>query len=111
MDRLYQNHRNSLLGTYGSCRLHPGRAQIVPKGNPIFSREVMQQLLKTKEDLKGWKVKGNVQLLPGEVRQLRDYLVGSGTLENFQIYVMILLGIKLFLRADELIKMKRGGLC
>jgi hypothetical protein len=72
----------------------------------MVSREVDTQLEKSYEDLKGWKVQGNIQLLPGEVRQLRDYLVGSGSFENFQIYVMLLVGIKLFLWAEELLNMK-----
>jgi hypothetical protein len=65
---------------------------------------VIGQVRKTEDDvLLEWKVKGNVQLLPGEIHNLWDYLIGTGTLNNFQIYVMIIVGTKLFLHADELL--------
>jgi integrase len=45
---------------------------------------------------------GALSLLPGDVRDLRRALLGSD-LQAFLSYVMILLGIKLFLRSDELL--------
>jgi hypothetical protein len=105
----HEQYKNSPLyvdGFHGSCTLHSGRSQIIPRGNPMCSREVISHLQQVRKAMSSWVVKGNVQLLPGEVRHLRSYLVGSGSLANFQVYVMILLGIKLFLRADELIKLK-----
>ena len=47
--------------------------------------------------------KGNAALCPSEVRKLRRVLVGSGNQDHFKLYTMILLGIKLFLRSDELL--------
>jgi hypothetical protein len=75
-----------------------------PKGNPVKSMENIPHIHRIKDDVvSAHKVNGNVQLLPGEIRNLRDYLVGSGTICNLQVYVMILLGIKLFLRVNELL--------
>jgi hypothetical protein len=100
----FQNDPTTPTGLYGSCTRHPGTPLLRPKGNPMNSSEVIGQVRRIKDDvLSEWKVKGNVQLLPGEIRNLRDYLIGSGSLNNFQIYVMIIVGIKLFLRADELL--------
>jgi integrase len=51
------------------------------------------------------RVRGCTVLLPGDLRDLREQLVGADR-QGFQIYVMILLGIKLFLRASELISIR-----
>jgi predicted amidophosphoribosyltransferase len=97
----YKNSPHYVDTCFGSCTAHPGCPQLIPKGNPMVSNLVTTYIRQVKESLSGWEVKGNVQLLPGEVRHLRQYLIGSGSIENFQVYVMILLGIKLFLCADE----------
>jgi integrase len=102
----FKNSPKYTTGFHGSCSLRSGSSRIVPKGNPLSSRDVMAHIKRTRDFLKNWKVMGNVQLLPGEIRQLRRYLICSGSVANLQVYVMILLGIKLFLRADELINMK-----
>jgi hypothetical protein len=47
--------------------------------------------------------KGSIQLLPGKVRQLRSFSIGAGDLESLQTYVLLLIGIKLFLRAEEVL--------
>jgi integrase len=51
------------------------------------------------------RVRGCTVLLPGDLRDLGEKLVGADR-QGFQIYVMILLGIKLFLRASELISIR-----
>jgi hypothetical protein len=48
------------------------------------------------------RVRGRMVLLPGDLRDLREKLEGADR-QGFQIYVMILLCIKLFLRASDLI--------
>jgi hypothetical protein len=57
------------------------------------------------------KVKGNVQLTPGEIRQCRGKLLTANAtrevwLENLKFYTMMLLGIALFLRSDELLNIR-----
>jgi hypothetical protein len=37
------------------------------------------------------------------VHQLYSHLINSGSLSEFQMYIMIILGIKLFRRTDELL--------
>jgi hypothetical protein len=41
------------------------------------------------------------QLVPGELRDIRDYLLSFGDLYHFQIWVMILAGVKMFLRCND----------
>jgi hypothetical protein len=103
-DILHSNS-NHIAGTYGSCLLHAGNPHIVPCGNSGKSAVCAKAHSKSISDVKTWVRKGSVQLLPGEIRQLRAHLVNSGSLSDFQMYVMIVLGIKLFLRADELLSL------
>jgi hypothetical protein len=56
-------------------------------------------------------VKGNVQLTAGEVRKIRLHLLTSNPspqswLENLKFFTMILTGISLFLRSEELLTIK-----
>jgi hypothetical protein len=46
------------------------------------------------------------QILPKCVRMLRDRLLSGNSLSNLQAYCIILLGIKLFLRADEALEIE-----
>ena len=55
--------------------------------------------------------RGNVQLTPSQVRHLHVHLLSTNTVEALQLYVMILMGIKLFLRADELLNLKTSNFC
>ena len=52
---------------------------------------------------KEYNQKGNLQLLPSEIRFIRQYLLSQNSLVSFMIYVMFLAGIKLFLRVQEVL--------
>ena len=94
------------FGVWQSCMTHAGHPLIRPIGNVVTSPIVENHISYLKDEHADYEKKGATQLLPGEIRTLRNYLIGSGDLFNIQIYVMILLGIKLFLRADELLSLK-----
>ena len=91
---------------HSACDTHAGRPCIRNHGNVVNCHKVAEHITDWKARLAGYKVKGNVQLLPSEVRQLRNFLLSDGSLEGLQKYVMIILGIKCFRRADELISIK-----
>jgi integrase len=91
------------LGVWKSCCIHPGSPRIRPKGDAGQSHEFKNASARYFKSVRCWTKKGNIQLLPGEVRNLRDALVNTGRLVDLQTYVMILLGIKLFLRVSELL--------
>jgi hypothetical protein len=99
-----QRDPNRVTGVHGSCEDHPNLPQLRAKGNAANSVEVEMAHNKYLELVAGWQIKGSIQLLPGEVRALRKHLCNTGKIVDFQIYVMIILGIKLFLRADELLE-------
>ena len=58
--------------------------------------------MQVKKDGESYKIHGCDQLMPGEVRQLGNYLRSSNNLKDLQTLVIILLSIKTFLRADDL---------
>lgn len=90
-------------GVYGSCRSHAGTPWLVPGGNVVYHQSVVNAHFAKLGDVGSWQRQGCIQLLPGEVRVLRQNLCSTGKLSDLQMYAMILVGIKLFLRADELL--------
>ena len=77
----------------------------MPQGNAATSL-VCQDHIKNQKSEAEHEKKGNVKLTPFHVRRLRSHLLSTNDNNLLQLYVMILMGIKLFLRADELINMK-----
>jgi hypothetical protein len=92
------------LGLSGSCHKHKNNPRLVPLGDvtrtPIVSEEFV--LLKARLK-KAHERKGNYAITPSEFRKIRAHLMIGNKQENFTTYVMMLLGIKLFLRADEIL--------
>jgi hypothetical protein len=105
MDCIMQQSINTVPGTYRSCVNHAGRPHLQELGDPTNSIIYTDAESTVVRRLQGHIVKGAIQLLPGDVRDLRDILVGTRVVD-LQMYVMILLGIKLFLRSDELLTMR-----
>jgi len=85
-----------------SCPDHAGRPVLVARGSVLRSLQVIGVHEKWKMLLGKHKVRGNIALLPSQVRQIRLHLVNINDLECLQTYVMMIVGIKLFLRAEEL---------
>jgi len=91
---------------WNSCRSHAGHPLLRPRGS-VLNSEVARSAHETwMRALAKNPVKGNIYLLPAQMRQVRNHLVNSGKLYDLQTYTMTILGVKLFLRADELIKLK-----
>jgi hypothetical protein len=96
------------IGTqlYTACETHAGMPRLRSAGNVISCKEWRDEKDFWKVARSSYQQKGNVQLLPSEIRQLRALLLSDGSIYGLQKYVMIILGIKLFLRADELISLR-----
>lgn len=92
-----------------SCVDHSSGALLRVSGNPVMEEKCKKVYAQTESDLDAkHTVSGNVQLTPSQVRRIRDNLFNSGggnNLYNMQTYVMMLIGIHLFLRADEVISL------
>jgi hypothetical protein len=90
---------------YRSCVNHAGRPCLIEVGCATNSTEFLDEVLIAKKKMQGHVVRGAMSLLPCDIRDLRRALVGKD-LQSFQIYLMVLLGIKLFLRADKLLSLR-----
>jgi hypothetical protein len=93
-------------GSYGSCLRHASGSVLNSSGNVCLSEDVKIKLDRWKENKAAYRKKGSMQMTPSQVRVLRNLLLSSGDINDMKTYVMILLGIKLFLRADELVQLK-----
>jgi hypothetical protein len=91
-------------GCHGSCETHASQPRLRKRGDVTTEPNVIAQFKNWRTAMQaGHMRKGNAALCPSEVRKLRRVLVGSGNRDNFKWYTMILVGIKLFLRSDELL--------
>jgi hypothetical protein len=96
---------NTVPGTYVACVQHAGRPRLIDTGGVLDSNKYSSEELAVVGKFRGHEERGAEQLLPGDIRDLRNRLVGNN-LEDFQMYVMILIGFKLFLRCNELLLLR-----
>jgi integrase len=91
------------------CILHLGAPRIRSIGN-IVNHNLFILHIKTNSRYveKEYTSRSTTALLPAELRQLRAYLLNQNTLEGLMIWTMTILGIKLFLRMDEVLNLKYG---
>lgn len=54
-----------------------------------------------KKDLRAYEECGDSQLMPSELLQIRSWCLAQGTSYHFQLYTMIIVMVKLFLRCDD----------
>jgi hypothetical protein len=91
--------------------LHGNTAQIIPRGCVLVDEGVKQHTAKMKKLMQGHVRQGCIQLMPRDVRLIRDHLLlqcpadRHTSLNNLQVYCMFLVGINLFLRSEELLKL------
>lgn len=96
------------FGFYKSCKKHANKPPLESTGNVLMHPVAKNTYsawykLKAKVHIK----KGCGQLIPAEMRKLRKHLLNiEGGVAAFQLYVMILLGIRLFLRCTELVTLR-----
>ena len=93
---------------YTGCSVHNSEPRIRASENITHDPDVKKCMDEWRANHADYKPKGNLQLSPQEVRQLHDLLITAGfnDLANLQLYVMILIGIRFFLRASEILNMK-----
>lgn len=106
-NNIYDDH--TVSSNWQSCSVHAGAPQLKAKGNGLMSEEAKKAFNMWKDGLRSKHTeKGSCHLLPLHLHQIRHWVVNSpsNNLWHLQTYTMILFGIKLFLRADELLKIK-----
>jgi len=83
------------------CVQHAYRRKIFRSGNPRNSKEVKQMIGLIGKEVENHVVRGAYQLLPKEMRAIRKMLLSTNKKEDLQCWVMILLSVKMYLRAEE----------
>jgi hypothetical protein len=96
----------------GWCVKHSKNPRIMPTGDvteePTVKAEI-KRLIKHLRDTHARR--GNYAITPNEMRLLRQHLLSSRDPENFKLYVMMLCGIKLYLRVNELLSLTVEQFC
>jgi hypothetical protein len=82
------------------CSDHAGNPCLTRRGNPARSRDFKTFINVTKDEL-DHVGKTNLQLLPHELRKLRELLLSRNTLFDTMIWTIIIVSVKAFLRSDE----------
>jgi hypothetical protein len=87
-------------------------SQVLSRGNVTNDSGFQNHLGIMQNLMKAHLSEGCIQLVPRDVRSFRTYLLNQSpcdhslSLKNLQVYSMILVGINLFLRSDELLKLQ-----
>lgn len=106
-ERRAQEAVNRSHGLFRSCIEHANQPLLRSRGcvtrNPATESHYMSLM---KYIQKVHVTRGCGQLQPAEVRLIRGYLLARGDCVSLQTWIMFLLGIKLFLRADEVCKLE-----
>lgn len=87
---------------FKGCPNHPGDPRFRRTGNPVCSSKFENCLKQIKKDGETYVIRGCDQLMPGELRQLGNYLRSSNNLKDLQTLTVKLVSVKAFLRADDL---------
>ena len=73
--------------------------------DPSVANDVTNAMKKSKADGSGYQPSGGSSLTPDNLLRFRQFLLSPNTLWGLMIYTMILIGSKLFQRADETISL------
>ena len=88
------------------CRMHPGRPNYWSRGCPSNSEEFktkMNQLTNYVENT--YEMRSTIAFLPGELRDIRHHLLSHNDLKHLMLWVIVMTGVKLFLRIDEVLEL------
>ena len=88
------------------CEKHPGSPQYWRRGNCMGSKKFKKIMVEVVEYIENhYEARSTYALLPYQVRELREYLVANNDHESLMLWTMIIVGIKLFMRIDEVCTM------
>jgi hypothetical protein len=73
------------------CQFHRGNPCIWRKGCPVDSGDVENAVKQSSKDGETYEPNGDSPLSPFELIQIRNYLISSNTIENFQLWVLMLI--------------------
>jgi hypothetical protein len=87
------------------CFHHLGTPRFWRTGDPALSEIVANTKKSSTRDGIGYQAKGNFALMINELLEIRKGLVSTGSLYDYGVWLMTLLGVHLFLRSDEMVEL------
>ncbi|KAJ3093651.1 hypothetical protein HDU96_002116 [Phlyctochytrium bullatum] len=91
---------------FNGCAQHRGDPRRWRRGEPRNEPNFMITITKIRRERANYVENGCSYLLPHELHLIRDSLITRSNLESLQLWVMLLLGTRLFLRSEELLNLK-----
>ena len=89
------------------CKKHPSQSQYWRRGNCTTTKKFRDAISEMEDYCENhYEARSTYAFLPGQLRDIREYLLASNNKLNMMIWTMICVGVKLFLRIDEVILMK-----
>jgi hypothetical protein len=89
------------------CKNHPGSPQYWSSGSVTKASNFQTQIDLLQEYAESnYEARSTVAFLPGELRAIRTYLLAANTLESLQLWCIIIIGVRLFLRIDEVLTLR-----
>ncbi len=93
------------LGEKTGCDHHRD-GMLFRRGDPTKHQDVINEMKKVDKSCATYKSNGDCPITPWDLMKIRSVLMSTGSLQDLQMYVMILIGIRLFLRSAELVDLK-----
>jgi hypothetical protein len=87
------------------CRFHKGSPLLWRKGNPKHSSLIANTLQINFASASDYVPSGDSPVTPWELMKVRNACISPNDLWGYQLWVMTIVGVKLFLRSDELIEL------
>jgi hypothetical protein len=96
----------------GWCVKHAKSPRVMPSGDVTEEPTVKAEIKRLTKHLRDTHARrGNYAITPNELRILRKHLLSTNDPENFKLYLMLLGGVKLFLRVNELLSLTVEQFC
>jgi hypothetical protein len=92
-------------GSANGCFHHLGAPKFWRSGDPTLSEIVENTKRTSTRDGISYQSKGHFPLMINELLAIRQRLVTSGSIYDFRLWVIILLGVHLFLRSEGMVEL------
>jgi len=89
-----------------SCQNHPNDSRYWRRGNVITSQDFITNQRMLEQYIENhYEARSTVSLFPSELRKIRSYLLAMNDLKSLMLWCIIILGVRLFLRVDEVLSL------
>jgi hypothetical protein len=88
------------------CRRHPGKPDHWPRGCPSSSAEFKTKINQSTNYVENTcEMRSTIAFLPGKLRDIRNHLLSHNDLKHLMLWMIVILGVKVFLRIDEVLEL------